>query len=158
MQLNYDGSRCLLASRLNVSMKYAHKFISNILAKICYIQLQNILNLNMGSLTKHSCYTDITSFPIFLPGFGCALFCTWYYMIAVYFMNHTSFDKGFRLNESTKILLYQTYTCNKVFNMLCILFQVKPATRMKQRKIAPNPTPSPNNTYLAQLLTTGEYW
>lgn len=34
---------------------------------------------------------------------------------------------------------------------------VKPATRMKQRKIAPNPTPSPNNTYLAQLLTTGTY-
>lgn len=34
---------------------------------------------------------------------------------------------------------------------------VKPATRTKQRKIAPNPTPSPNNTYLAQLLTTGTY-
>ncbi|XP_022339863.2 MLX-interacting protein-like isoform X2 [Crassostrea virginica] len=31
---------------------------------------------------------------------------------------------------------------------------VKPATRTKQRKIAPNPNPSPNNTYLAQLLTT----
>lgn len=34
--------------------------------------------------------------------------------------------------------------------------QVKPATRTKQRKIAPNPNPSPNNTYLAQLLTTGK--
>lgn len=87
---------------------------------------------------------------IFPPGFGCALFC-------ICFTNQTSFNKSFMhvLNERTKILLYQTY--NQVFNMLCILFQVKPATRTKQRKIAPNPTPSPNNTYLAQLLTTGEF-
>ncbi|XP_048767444.2 MLX-interacting protein-like isoform X2 [Ostrea edulis] len=34
---------------------------------------------------------------------------------------------------------------------------VKPATRPKQRMIAPNPPPSTNNTYLAQLLTTGTY-
>lgn len=96
---------------------------------------------------------------IFPPGFGCALFCICYlfYTITVCFTNQTSFNKSFMhvLNERTKILLYQTYY--QVFNMLCILFQVKPATRTKQRKIAPNPTPSPNNTYLAQLLTTGEF-
>ncbi|XP_061196266.1 MLX-interacting protein-like isoform X2 [Saccostrea echinata] len=33
----------------------------------------------------------------------------------------------------------------------------KPATRPKQRMIAPTPAPSANNTYLAQLLTTGTY-
>lgn len=123
--------------------------MSNILAKIRYIPSEYFKLVYGQNQTR-----EVSQ--IFLPGFGCVLFCTWYYMIAVCFMNHTSLDNIFRLNERTKILLYQTY--NQVFNMLCILFQVKPATRTKQRKIAPNPTPSPNNTYLAQLLTTGKYW